>query len=288
MLYAEPGPALSDILFGDRALPFAEQKGMDGVIHRLRALYEPPLINIVSTELAQRRLIRTAPSALTSDETCKETSRKTILAALYNEECPSDFRILPLHRYLSAHPPALTGFLDGARLLFHIEHIPTTASLALDPARIAYLLSHGTELGGAFIAFIAGRPYLLRARLDVIATMAASRPDGTLDARAVADRIDDAHGVLTSSISAPPDIVALEYLLSRTLNLALDDRAVSVTDDVNHLLHRVRDGSPLAFCLNPPSLLQVQQAALLSHPLAANTFTIAPQVPADLLSGLFA
>ena len=285
MLFDDPASILEDLLFGPEANLVREEQ-IHGLSHRLWALTNLHSINIVCTELQEKRLILAANDAAWSRALARSLHSTSLShpehkpqttpihphgylhlnplrpedampVLLLNEE-RAEFEILPVHRFVPDLGNFVPGrFLDQARLFFHIEHLPAP----ITAERIEYLLTHGNELGPAMIALVAKEAYLFKARLDVIAAIFhPERSETAVDA-----------------MPAPPDTAILELLLRRTLHCDLASTRLAET--IPDTLHAAQLGATLAFCLNPPSLLQIQNAALHSRPLPANTFRIQPQPP---------
>ncbi len=269
LLYDEPARIIEDLVFSTtpHTLP-------DGA--RFYTLRDPAAINIVCTEFQEKRLIlaanehvyraalarHQASSSAPQPELKVNTTpihprgflhlrpprpEDALAAFLLNEESGA-FEIAPLHRVLTLPQGSdPTPLLDQLRLFFHIEHLPSP----LTPARIAYLLTHGTELGAAMIATVARNSYLLKGRLDVLEAIFPSRP---------------------------ADLAVLQHVLARSLpEIHLSPATLE------DALRRSSSSHALVFFLNPPTLLEIQEAALHRRPLPPDTFHIVPQCPASLL-----
>ncbi|MEO8727213.1 MAG: hypothetical protein ABI383_13950 [Acidobacteriaceae bacterium] len=290
LLFDDPAGTLDNLLFSPNARLVAEQHG-EGFVHRLTSINDLHYINIVSTELQEKRLILAAHDAAWSAALGRSLQfprapgpeHKTLTtpihrqgylhvqpprpedaipALLLNQE-RAEFTISALHRVLPA--PAnfdAQRFLDQARLFFQIEPLPA----ALTVERAQYLLTHGNELGPALIALSDGKAHLLKARLDVLEALL---PSAASDLPSAASDLP----------FAASDLELLELLLQRALHLDL--RATEAVSEISAAICAVRDGAPLAFLLNPPSLPQIQHAAFLRTPLPADSFRIFPQAPED-------
>lgn len=139
LLFDDPEAAIEELLEG-----------------RAGSIEDAKLINILSTELRERRLILADGLACWGESEARECL------------------LIPEHRagdYIQALPMgfALDAALSRERLVelvrpyFFVERLPGR----LTAERIAYLLSHGNEQGAATIAEITGDAYLLKARTEV-------------------------------------------------------------------------------------------------------------------------
>jgi hypothetical protein len=275
LLYDDPADTLDKLIFGPESTPVRELRRASH-LERLFSVRDLQSINIVTTELLQKRCILVAGErawASALEHSARSTSlprfeskthttpiqpqprrpEDATVALLINAE-GSNFGIHARHRVVTSLPEfSAQRFIDQARLFFHIEHLPA----AITPERIGYLLTHGNELGPAMVALIGGAAYLWKARTDVLTAIYGEKVDVTADVR------------------------LLEMLLQRTLRLEIG--TTSVVDDFAGAIDASRRGAPLAFCLNPPTLPQIQHSALHWQPLPANTFGIEPLPSEELL-----
>ncbi len=277
LLFDDPASTVDNLLFGDEANPVAAIQ-TDGDTHRLTEVSDLHYINIICTELGSNRLIladgdfawraanerRERSTADASPEATllhrqgylplrTERAEDTIAALLLNED-HGTFGIRPVHRWISGISEFRADrFLDQARPFFQIEHLPS----AITTERAEYLLAHGNELGPAMIALVLGQAYLFKARLDVFEAL-------------LGPGLGD-------------DIAVLNLLLKRTVKMDTDCEHVRTAESIPAVIRASREGAPLAFCLNAPSLARIQNAALHRTPLPANTFRIYPQPPEALL-----
>jgi Protein of unknown function (DUF1015) len=274
LLYDDPARTVEELLFHSGV---EREWSADGATHRLFAVQDATKVNIICTELQQKRLILADGSQsweralaasiastnppepehkLLSDSVhphgylhlSPERPEDAVAAVLLNEE-DEGLQFEPVHRVVRnvAHSDR---FADRARLLFHVEHLPGSVS----EERVTYLLQHGNELGTAMVAVVAGQAYLMKVRTDVLEAM------------------------MPGTNVSVPDIIVLQLFLERLLETEFGG-----TEPVASLgcaLRESRNGAAV-FCLNPITLAQVQHAALRMQPVPADTFRLACAPPVD-------
>ena len=171
MLYSDPAGSINRLLFDDPNYPQLEVTDEYGVLHRLRRISDPALLNMVCTAMADRKLIiadghHRYETALnyrnevrTSDPALAEPSRFVMMTFVNMDE--PGLVILPTHRLIFG----LKG-LDKASLTKKLddwcERSERSDIAERDPKAILNTLSRSGEQGAAFVAITKHGNYLLR------------------------------------------------------------------------------------------------------------------------------
>jgi uncharacterized protein (DUF1015 family) len=168
MLYSDPAGSINRLLFDDANYPQLEVTDEYGVLHRLRRISDPALLNMVGTAMADRKLIiadghHRYETALNfrnevrnSDPAIAEAARFVMMTFVNMDE--SGLVILPTHRLIFG----LKG-LDKASLTKKLDDWCERSEIAeRDPKAILSSLSRSGEQGAAFVAITKYGNYLLR------------------------------------------------------------------------------------------------------------------------------
>ena len=112
MLYSDPAQSIDELLFDDDHYEWQEVTDEYRVLHRLRRITEPAVLNIVQTEMADRKLIiadghhryETALNfrneAAGNPDSCFRANASRVMMTFVNMDSPG-LMILPTHRLVS-------------------------------------------------------------------------------------------------------------------------------------------------------------------------------------------
>jgi uncharacterized protein (DUF1015 family) len=281
MLYSDPGGSIEKILYDDAGPADAETTDEYGVLHRLWKVSEPNIINLLTTAMADKKLI--IADGHHRYETALNYSREHALAApaktesstgqAYQPAYPeaavmmtfvnmdSDgLVILPTHRVVHSLPnfdPA--AFTRAAEEFFTVEKLLTAEA----PDYIAKLTAQ-TET--AFVAVSRAGAFLLHSKPEPVAAALATLPER----------------------QRPLDLSCLHTILLDRL-LGLDAEKVREQTNLRYLrdaaeaVDLVRRGeADVTFLTNPVSMEQLKEVAFAGDVMPQKSTDFFPK----LLSGL--
>ncbi|HKT25087.1 MAG TPA: DUF1015 domain-containing protein [Terriglobales bacterium] len=273
MLYSDPAQTIESLLFGEQH-EWQEVTDEFGVLHRLRRVDDPATLNIVATEMSDRKLIiadghHRYETALNfkkelgaSDCPCARNNAEKVMMTFVNMDSPG-LVILPTHRVVFGlqqfDPPS---FLDLAQQLYEVRDIGAVA--AQETVRT---LAEAGKAGVAFVAATKSGRFLLSARpssFDKIPSEFSPRQR----------RLDVVH--LHSLL--------LEQVLGITRQQITEQHHVRYLRSAEEALQSVSSDSDVnvAFLMNPVSVEQVREIAFAGEVLPQKSTDFYPK----LLSGL--
>ena len=282
MLYEDSGHIDSLLAAATQAAPTIEVSDEYGVVHRVWQLSEPGLIESVSTQMRDKKLIiadghhryetalnyrnerRAAASTRDADARHRDASYEFVMMTFVNMNSPS-LVILPTHRVLHGLSAfSAEQFLNDSRAYFDVDEIDS----ALDAARATKILRENGREGTVLLAASAGRAFLLRtpkgksARSEVLAG---------LSGRQRALDVVQLHKVL------------LEGALKLSEESIRNQQNISYVRDAAEALAQVRAGKAnIAFLMNPCRAQQVRDMAFAGEVMPQKSTDFYPK----LLSGL--
>jgi uncharacterized protein (DUF1015 family) len=172
MLYSDPAHSINRLLFDDPNYPQLEVTDEYGVLHRLRRISDPAMLNMVCTAMADRKLIiadghhryETALNyrneAQTQDPALSEAARFVMMTFVNMDE--PGLVILPTHRLIFG----LKG-LDSATMGKKLDAWCERSEISeQDPKNLMNQLSRAGEQGTAFVAITKDGNSLLRPKAE--------------------------------------------------------------------------------------------------------------------------
>ena len=280
MLYSDPAGSVEEILYDGSGPAEAEVTDEYGVLHRLWRIGDPAAIRLLTTAMADRKLI--IADGHHRYETALDYSKEHAAAPARSEYNPSELPqtaypeaavmmtfvnmdsgglvILPTHRVvhsLSAFDPA--AFAVAAEEFFQVERLPER-----DAASYMELL--GSQQGTAFVAVTRAGALLLRSKPEPVAAALANLPERQR-------QLDLSHLhsiVLDRLLSLDAEKVRAQTNL-RTLRAAGE-----AVDQVR------RHEADVAFLTNPVSMEQLREVAFAGDVMPQKSTDFFPK----LLSGL--
>jgi len=273
MLYSDPAQTIDSLLFEEQH-EWQEVTEENGVLHRLRRVDDPATLNIVSTEMADRKLIiadghhryETALNFKTelgaSECHCLRKNAEKVMMTFVNMDSPG-LVILPTHRVvfgLRQFDPA--SFLDSARQVYELSDVGS-----LNAQETIRKLREAGTAGIAFVAATRGGRFLFRARPSSFEKIPSEFP---LRQR----QLDVVH--LHSLL--------LEQVLGITRQQITEQRHVRYLRSAEEALQSVQSDSDVnvALLMNPVSIEQVREIAFAGEVLPQKSTDFYPK----LLSGL--
>jgi uncharacterized protein (DUF1015 family) len=281
MLYSDPAAEIDDALSGNSATDTKnniEIRDEYGVLHQLRMVSEPALIELVRRKMHDKKLIiadghHRYETAMNYRNQCRARQKspsassdpapyELVMMTFINMDSPG-LVILPTHRVVrgleSFSPDELR---DRARSYFSVEEVDPsiTANRALGILRAA------GKAGTAMLGVTADRAFLFDTPRPLAASLLQS-----LSLRQQSLDVIQLHKCL------------LEGVLGISEDAIRDQTNVSYIRDAEEALTRVRDGSAnIAFLINPVRMQQVRDIAFAGEVLPQKSTDFYPK----LLSGL--
>jgi uncharacterized protein (DUF1015 family) len=169
MLYSDPAGSVEKILYDDNGTADAEVTDEYGVLHRVWKIADPAVINLLTTAMADKKLI-IADGHHRYETALNYSKEHAAKAAAKAEHSTSDLPqpaypeasdglvILPTHRVVHS----LEGF-DSAGFRAKAEEFFTVDKLAESDAT-SYMVTLSAESSPAFVAVLSDGAYLLRAK----------------------------------------------------------------------------------------------------------------------------
>jgi uncharacterized protein (DUF1015 family) len=281
MLYSDPAGSVEKILYDDSGTADAEVTDEYGVLHRLWRVADPAVINLLTTAMADRKLIiadghhRYETALNYSKEHAAtgaakaEHSTSDLLQPPYPEAAvmmtfvnmDSDgLVILPTHRVVHS----LEGF-DPASFRAKATEFFTAQKLAESDAT-RYMATLGAEESPAFVAILSDGAYLLRARPDACAPLLAGLPERQrqLD-------LSFLHSIV------------LDRLLGLDAEKVREQTNIRYLRDAGEAVELVRRGEAnVTFLTNPVTMEQLREVAFAGDVMPQKSTDFFPK----LMSGL--
>lgn len=171
MLYSDPAQSIDSLLFSDDRYAWQEVTDEYGVLHRLRRITEPSILNIVQTEMADRKLIiadghhryETAlnfrkEAAANSNRQPRESANWAMMTFV-NMDSPG-LTILPTHRvFIGLNNFDTAGFIKRAGEFYDVKDVG-----AIETSGAATTLSEAGKKAISFLAATKAGSYLLTAK----------------------------------------------------------------------------------------------------------------------------
>jgi len=274
MLYSDPAQSIDAQLFGDDRREWQEVRDDDGVLHRLRRVNDPATLNIVKSEMADRKMIIAdghhryetalnfrADASSNGNHALRDNAAK-VMMTFVNMDSPG-LVILPTHRVVfGLRDFEAETLLKGARELYDVRELGNIAA----PQAVKTLKDSG-KTAISLIASIRGGNFLLRAKpgsSDQISTEFSSR-QRTLD-------VVHLHSLL------------LEKILRISHQQITDQQHIRYLRDAEAALNLVKTDPDVnvAFLMNPVAIEQVREIAFAGEVLPQKSTDFYPK----LLSGL--
>jgi uncharacterized protein (DUF1015 family) len=285
MLYSDPAGSVEKILYDGNGTADAEVTDEYGVLHRIWRVADPAVINLLTTAMADKKLIiadghHRYETALNYSKECagehaakaaakSEHSTYDLLQPPYPEAAvmmtfvnmDSDgLVILPTHRVVHS----LAGFNPSAFLASAAEFF-TVSKLAESDAT-SYMATLGEEKGHAFVAVLADGAYLFRARPEACAPLLDALPERQrqLD-------LSFLHSIL------------LDRLLGLDAEKVREQTNLRYLRDAGEAVELVRRGEAnVTFLTNPVSMEQLREVAFAGDVMPQKSTDFFPK----LMSGL--
>jgi uncharacterized protein (DUF1015 family) len=281
MLYSDPAGSVEKILYDGNGPAEAEVTDEYGVLHRLWRISDPAAIRMVTTAMADKKLIiadghhryetalNYSKEHAASSPAKAESSVSKLPQPAYPEAAvmmsfvnmDSDgLVILPTHRVvhsLKGFDPA--AFARAAEEFFTVEKLPTAEAPA-------YIESLGKTAGTAFVAVTRTGALLLRSKPEPVAAALASLPERQR-------QLDLSH--LHS--------IVLDRLLGLDAEKVREQTNLRYLRDSSEAVDQVRRGeADVAFLTNPVTMEQLREVAFAGDVMPQKSTDFFPK----LLSGL--
>jgi uncharacterized protein (DUF1015 family) len=273
MLYSDPAQTIDSLLFEEQH-EWQEVTDEYGVLHRLRRVDDPATLNIVTTEMADRKLIiadghHRYETALNfkkelgaSECHCLRNNAERVMMTFVNMDSPG-LVILPTHRVifgLRQFEPA--SFLNSVGQLYEVSEIASA-----DTQETVRNLAEAGRAGIAFVAATRAGRFLFRARPSSFEKIPSefSPRQRQLD-------VVHLHSLL------------LEEVLGITRQQITEQQHVRYLRSAEEALQSLQGDSDVnvAFLMNPVSIQQVREIAFAGEVLPQKSTDFYPK----LLSGL--
>ena len=281
MLYSDPAGSVEKILYDGNGPAEAEITDEFGVLHRLWRIADPAAIRLLTTVMADKKLIiadghhryetalNYSKEHAASEPAKAERSPSDLPQPAYPEAAvmmtfvnmDSDgLVILPTHRVvhsLSAFDPA--AFALAAEEFFHLDNLP-------EGDAAGYIETLGRRQGTAFIAVTRAGALLLRSKPEAVAAVLAHLPERQR-------RLDLTH--LHS--------IVLDRLLSLDAEKVREQTNLRYLRSAAEAVDQVcRGEADVAFLTNPVSMEQLREVAFAGDVMPQKSTDFFPK----LLSGL--
>jgi uncharacterized protein (DUF1015 family) len=281
MLYSDPAGSVDKILYDGNGPADAEIKDEYGVLHRLWKISDPAAIRLLTTAMADKKLIiadghhryetalnyskEHAPAAPAKTETSTsqlpqpEYPEAAVMMTFVNMDSDG-LVILPTHRVVHSLPsfdPA--AFIKAAEEFFTVEALPTADAAS-------YMKTLSQQQGTAFVAVINGGDYLLRSKTDVVNAALADLPERQR-------QLDLSH--LHS--------IVLDRLLGLDAEKVREQTNIRYLRDASEAVEQVRRGEAnVTFLTNPVTMEQLREVAFAGDVMPQKSTDFFPK----LLTGL--
>jgi uncharacterized protein (DUF1015 family) len=281
MLYSDPAGSVERILYDGAGPAEAEVTDEYGVLHRLWRVNDPAAINLLSTAMADKKLI-IADGHHRYETALSYSKEHTPAAAAPSEHNPSDLPqpaypeaavmmtfvnmdsdglvILPTHRVVHNLPSFdPETFAVAAREFFTVEALA-------DGDAASYIALLGRQQGTAFVAVTRAGALLLRSKTEPVSAALADLPERQR-------QLDLSH--LHSII--------LDRLLGLDAEKVREQTNLRYLRDASEAVEQVRRGeADVTFLTNPVSMEQLREVAFAGDVMPQKSTDFFPK----LLSGL--
>ena len=274
MLYSDPAQTIDSLLFEDGNHEWQEVTDEYKVLHRMRRISDPATLNIVKTEMADRKLIiadghhryETAlnfrrETAITSSACLKDNASR-VMMTFVNMDSP-DLVILPTHRVVYGLANFdVPSFVKSARELYEVHELGV-----IDAPRAATLLADSGKKAVSFVAVTKQGSFLMAAK-----TGSEAHIPSDFSARQRKLDVVNLHSLLLEKALGISHEQVTNQQHIRYLRGAEEAFTTVKTDpEVN-----------VAFLMNPVSIEQVREIAFAGEVLPQKSTDFYPK----LLSGL--
>jgi uncharacterized protein (DUF1015 family) len=281
MLYSDPAGSVEKILYDDNGAADAEVTDEYGVLHRLWRVADPAVINLLTTAMADRKLIiadghhryETAlnyskehagksaakPEHSTFDLPQPPYPEAAVMMTFVNMDSDG-LVILPTHRVVHS----LAGF-DSADFRAKAAEFFTLTQLPESDAA-SYMATLGAENSHAFVAILSDGAYLLRAKPETCGPLLAVLPERQrqLD-------LSYLHTIL------------LDRLLGLDAEKVREQTNIRYLRDAGEAVELVRRGEAnVTFLTNPVTMEQLREVAFAGDVMPQKSTDFFPK----LMSGL--
>jgi len=274
MLYSDPAQTIDSLLFDDNHNAWQEVTDEYGVLHRLRRITDQSVLNIVQTEMADKKLIiadghhryETAlnfrKEAAEKGSECLKQNAQRVMMTFVNMDSPG-LAILPTHRVVFGLPSFdVAQFAKKAGELYDVKELG-----AANASEVTKALSDFGKKAVSFVAATKNGSFLL-----------AAKP-------ATSDQISTEFSARQRKL----DVVHLHsLLLEKTLGISHEQvvnqqhlRYLRSADEALRCVHNDPEVN-VVFLMNPVSIDQVREIAFASEVLPQKSTDFYPK----LLSGL--
>jgi uncharacterized protein (DUF1015 family) len=281
MLYSDPAGSVEKILYDGNGPADAEVTDEYGVLHRLWKVSDPAVIRLLTTAMADKKLIiadghhryetalnysrehaPAAPAKVYQSATKlpqPDYPEAAVMMTFVNMDSDG-LVVLPTHRVvhsLEGFDPA--AFVKAAEEFFTVEALP-----AADAA--SYMETLGKQQGTAFVAVTRAGAFLLNSKPEPIAAALADMPERQR-------QLDLSH--LHS--------IVLDRLLGLDAEKVRDQTNLRYLRDAGEAVEQVRRGeADVTFLTNPVSMEQLREVAFAGDVMPQKSTDFFPK----LLSGL--
>jgi len=281
MLYSDPAGSVEQILYEGSGPAEAEVTDEYGVLHRLWRVADPAAIRLLTTAMADKKLIiadghhryetalnyskeHAASSPAKSESSTSQLPQPpypeaAVMMTFVNMDSDG-LVILPTHRVVHSLPafdPAV--FAQAAREFFTVEAIPTAEA-------VNYMETLGKQQGTAFVAVTHAGALLLRSKTEAVNAALASLPERQRN-------LDLSH--LHS--------IVLDRLLGLDEEKVREQTNIRYLRDAGEAVALVRNGqADIVFLTNPVSMEQLREVAFAGDVMPQKSTDFFPK----LLSGL--
>jgi uncharacterized protein (DUF1015 family) len=274
MLYSDPAQTIDSLLFDDDRYAWQHVTDEYGVLHRVRRVTDAAVLNIIQTEMADRKLIiadghhryETAlnfrkETALSPNQCLKENSKR-VMMTFVNMDSPG-LVILPTHRVVFGLPNFdASNFLRQARELYEVRDLG-----AIRASEMMQTLAESGRKATSFVAATKLGNFLLAANPQTSKQISTdfSPRQRKLD-------VVHLHSVL------------LESMLGISREQVTDQQHIRYLRSAEEALHLINSDPDvnIAFLMNPVSIEQVREVAFAGEVLPQKSTDFYPK----LLSGL--
>jgi uncharacterized protein (DUF1015 family) len=281
MLYSDPAASVEQILYDGNGPADAEVTDEYGVLHRVWRVSDPAVIRLLTTAMADRKLIiadghhryETALAYSKEHAAATEAKAESNVGQLPHPAYPeaavmmtfvnmdSDgLVILPTHRVVHSLPGFdTTQFAKAAQKFFSVEALPEADAAG-------YIETLRQQQGTAFVAVTRSGAFLLRSKQEAVAAALADLPDRQR-------QLDLSH--LHSII--------LDRLLGLDAEKVREQTNLRYLRDAGEAVEQVRRGeADVAFLTNPVAMEQLKEVAFAGEVMPQKSTDFYPK----LLSGL--
>jgi uncharacterized protein (DUF1015 family) len=281
MLYSDPAGSVEKVLYEDNGTADAEVTDEYGVLHRLWRVADPTVINLLTTAMADRKLIiadghHRYETALnySKEHAAKGSARAehstsvlpqppypeaAVMMTFVNMDSDG-LVILPTHRVvhsLEGFDPA--AFLASAGEFFTVEKL-------VESDATGYMTTLGAEESPAFVAILSNGAYLLRAKPETCAPLLAVLPER--------QRQLDLSYLHT---------IVLDRLLGLDAEKVREQTNIRYLRDAGEAVELVRRGEAnVTFLTNPVTMEQLREVAFAGDVMPQKSTDFFPK----LMSGL--